>query len=123
MSLLAGAAAELAGVAAAFDEAALDPVVDAIAGARRVMAYGCGREGLMMRALAMRLFHLGVDVSMQGDKILAQPWDVLRIALPLLVYFGVIFVSSFLLSRKLGFTYEETAALSFTAAEIGRAHV
>ena len=67
MSLLAGAAAELAGVAAAFDEAALDPVVDAIAGARRVMAYGCGREGLMMRALAMRLFHLGVDVSMQGD--------------------------------------------------------
>lgn len=67
MSLLAGAAAELAGVAAALDDAALEPVVAEIAGARRVMVYGCGREGLMMRALAMRLFHLGVEVSVQGE--------------------------------------------------------
>ena len=39
----------------------------AIADARRVMLYGCGREGLMMRALAMRLHHLGRSVCMQGD--------------------------------------------------------
>jgi 6-phospho-3-hexuloisomerase len=61
------AAAELADVAARLDESALMPIVDAIAGARRVMLYGCGREGLMMRALAMRLHHLGRDVCVQGD--------------------------------------------------------
>lgn len=67
MTLLAGAAAELAAVAAAMDEAALEPVVAAIADARRIMLYGCGREGLMMRALAMRLHHLGLSVTFQGD--------------------------------------------------------
>ncbi len=61
------AAAELAEVAARLDPAALEPVVSAITGARRVMLYGCGREGLMMRALAMRLHHLGREVCMQGD--------------------------------------------------------
>ena len=61
------AAAELTTVAERFDEAALEPVVAAIARADRVMLYGCGREGLMMRALAMRLHHLGLDVCMQGD--------------------------------------------------------
>ncbi len=64
---LARAAAELADVAARLDETALEPVVKAIVGARRVMLYGCGREGLMMRALAMRLHHLGRVVCMQGD--------------------------------------------------------
>jgi 6-phospho-3-hexuloisomerase len=61
------AAAELAEVAARLDPGALDPVVSAITRARRVMLYGCGREGLMMRALAMRLHHLGREVCMQGD--------------------------------------------------------
>ena len=61
------AAAELAEVAARMDEATLEPAVRAIADARRVMLYGCGREGLMMRALAMRLHHLGLDACMQGD--------------------------------------------------------
>ncbi len=42
-------AAELADMAARMDEAALEPSVRAIAGAHRVMLYGCGREGLMMR--------------------------------------------------------------------------
>ena len=58
---------ELAALADQMDETALDPAADAIAAARRVMLYGCGREGLMMRALAMRLYHLGLEVSMQGD--------------------------------------------------------
>jgi len=61
------AAAELADVVGAMDPAALDPVVHAITDARRMMLYGCGREGLMMRALAMRLHHLGLEVCMQGD--------------------------------------------------------
>ncbi|MFV2061947.1 MAG: 6-phospho-3-hexuloisomerase [Chloroflexota bacterium] len=60
-------AAELAEVADRMDEAALEPAVAAIAGARRMMLFGCGREGLMMRALAMRLHHLGREVCMQGD--------------------------------------------------------
>ncbi|MFO1539752.1 MAG: SIS domain-containing protein [Chloroflexota bacterium] len=67
MSLLAAAAGELAAVAAAMDESALAPTVTAIADARRIMVYGCGREGLMMRALAMRLHHLGRTVCVQGD--------------------------------------------------------
>ena len=67
-------------------------------------------------ALLGLLYTIVLMFSMQGDKILAHPWDVLRIALPLLVYFGITFVSSFLISRRLGFSYEETAALSFTAA-------
>lgn len=61
------AAAELADVAGRVDPAALDRAAAMIAGAGRVMLYGCGREGLMMRALAMRLHHLGLDVAMQGD--------------------------------------------------------
>lgn len=62
-----GALAELAAVADRMDSAAVEAACARILGARRVMLYGCGREGLMMRSLAMRLYHLGVVVSMQGD--------------------------------------------------------
>lgn len=61
------AAAELAAAVGRMDEAMLEPVMRSIADARRVMLFGCGREGLMMRALAMRLHHLGLSVCMQGD--------------------------------------------------------
>lgn len=61
------AAAELAGVAARMDDADLDRAVETVAGAERIMVYGAGREGLMMRALAMRLHHLGLRVAVQGD--------------------------------------------------------
>jgi 6-phospho-3-hexuloisomerase len=64
---LQGALAELSAVAGAMDEAGLQAACARIAAAGRVMLYGCGREGLMMRALAMRLYHLGFSVSMQGD--------------------------------------------------------
>jgi 6-phospho-3-hexuloisomerase len=66
MSLRA-VALELAGFAERMDDASLEPAVAVIADARRVMLFGCGREGLMMRALAMRLHHLGLEVCVQGD--------------------------------------------------------
>jgi 6-phospho-3-hexuloisomerase len=67
VSALRDVAAELAATVERVDEAALEPVVRTIVDARGVMLFGCGREGLMMRALAMRLHHLGLSVCMQGD--------------------------------------------------------
>lgn len=61
------AAVELTKFTTRMDEAALEPALRAILDADGVMLYGCGREGLMMRALAMRLHHLGLRVCMQGD--------------------------------------------------------
>ena len=52
---------------AAIDEGQVDALVDLIAGAKSICLYGCGREGLMMRALCMRLYHLGLDAHMAFD--------------------------------------------------------
>ncbi len=65
--LSATAAAELGAAAAAVDPAALRGLADEILAARRVVLHGVGREGLMMRALAMRLFHLGRDAHVAGE--------------------------------------------------------
>lgn len=67
-------------------------------------------------ALVGLLYTIVLMFAMQGDRILQLPVDVLRIAVPLLVYFIVMFGLAFWLSVKLGFRYAETAALSFTAA-------
>jgi ACR3 family arsenite transporter len=67
-------------------------------------------------ALLGLLYTIVLMFAMQGEKLTRLPMDVVRISLPLLVYFGVMFTSAFFLSRKLGFSYEETASLSFTAA-------
>lgn len=61
------AAEELRVAAAGVDPAALAGMVEELAGARRVVCYGVGREGLMMRALAMRLYHMGLDAHVVGD--------------------------------------------------------
>lgn len=58
---------ELGGCLRAVDEASLGHLVELIATSKRIVLYGCGREGLMMRALCMRLYHLGLDVHMAFD--------------------------------------------------------
>jgi ACR3 family arsenite transporter len=67
-------------------------------------------------ALLGLLYTIVLMFAMQGDKIVRLPLDVVRIAIPLVLYFGIMFTSSFLIARRLGFSYEETASLSFTAA-------
>lgn len=67
-------------------------------------------------ALLGLLYTIVLMFAMQGNRIVQLPLDVLRIALPLLVYFLVMFGLAFVLSAKLGFNYQETASLSFTAA-------
>jgi ACR3 family arsenite transporter len=67
-------------------------------------------------ALVGLLYTIVLMFAMQGDRILQLPLDVLRIAIPLLVYFFAMFGLAFWLSRKFGFGYQETASLSFTAA-------
>jgi 6-phospho-3-hexuloisomerase len=61
------ALAELGGVFARIDEAAVNAAVDVIGRANRIALYGVGREGLQMKGFAMRLFHLGLKAAVVGD--------------------------------------------------------
>jgi ACR3 family arsenite transporter len=67
-------------------------------------------------ALYGLLFTIVILFALQGDTITSRPLEVARIALPLLVYFAIMFFGSFLLGKGLGLAYDRTATLAFTAA-------
>jgi 6-phospho-3-hexuloisomerase len=66
-SMARRAADEIAAATSDVDPADMRALIDALAKAARIVCYGVGREGLMMRALAMRLYHMGLDAHVVGD--------------------------------------------------------
>jgi len=67
-------------------------------------------------ALYGLLFTIVVLFALQGNQITSRPLDVARIALPLLVYFGLMWAGSYAFGKAIGLTYERTTTLAFTAA-------
>ncbi|MCU0271603.1 MAG: ACR3 family arsenite efflux transporter [Acidimicrobiales bacterium] len=67
-------------------------------------------------ALYGLLFTIVVLFALQGEKITDRPLDVVRVALPLLAYFGVMWTAAFLTGHRLGYPYDRTVSMAFTAA-------
>lgn len=67
-------------------------------------------------ALIALLYTIVIMFITKGEQIINNPWDVLRIAIPLLIYFAIMFFASFYVSYRRGFKYDQTVTLAFTAA-------
>ena len=67
LELVQRAVSDIATALSKMEDESIDRIVEAILAARHVAVFGCGREGLQMRGLAMRLFHLGRAVSVVGE--------------------------------------------------------
>lgn len=91
---------------------------------RKIGERGKGRDwyetrflpGIGPVALYGLLFTIVILFALQGATITAQPGDVARIALPLLVYFAIVWAGGFALGKSIGLPYERTATLAFTGA-------
>lgn len=62
------------------------------------------------------LYTIVIMFISKGEQIIQNPVDVIRIAIPLLIYFAVMFFASFFISYRWGFKYDQTVTLAFTAA-------